>query len=336
MRLTGVKFLVVNGPEAWIHQLGALGAELDVVVQLPGRAPRPWNARMRPLPEGARTVSLDDVRYDVGSYDCVVGHDMTDLLDTRAIDAPKLLVLHETLEGYLARLGSRTGPREMQAILNGCLATVAGHAVAVSRSRAKSWGVTHLVLQDSADPEAYLPYIGDVACGLRVVNEATVKRGELAWAFHERAMDGLPLRIVGHAPDLRGVAAANDWHHLKRMLASHRFVVHTTDPRYEDGYDLSVLEAMAAGVPVLTNRNATTIVQHGVTGFVSETPDEMRAHAERLLGDEGLARELGSNARAYVARYHSPDRFRAEFPKAVQEARKRWVRRTGKGARAWE
>jgi len=235
-----------------------------------------------------------------------------------------------TLADRLLELTGAVDPRDMRAILNSCLASVAGHAVAVSRSRAKSWGVTHLVLPDSVDPDAYLPYVGDVACGLRVVNEATVKRGELAWAFQERAMDGLPLRIVGHAPDLRGVAAANDWHHLKRMLASHRFAVHTTDPRYEDGYDLAVLEAMAAGLPVLTNRNATTIVQDGVTGFVSETPDEMRAQAQRLLGDEGLARELGSNARAYVTRHHSPDRFCEEFPKAVQEARKKWVRRTGR------
>lgn len=328
-----MKLLVVNGPEAWIHQLGALRAELDVVIELPGRAARPWNARMRPLPDGARTVSLDDVRFDGAAYDCVIGHDMADLLDTRMIDAPRLLVLHDTLEGYLARRGSRVEPRDMRAVLNGCLATVAGHAVAVSRSRARSWGVTHLVLPNSADPDAYLPYVGDVACGLRVVDEATVKRGEHAWAFHERAMDGLPLRIVGHAPDLRGVAAADDWHHLKRMLASHRFVVHTTDPRYEDGYDLAVLEAMAAGVPVLTNRNATTIVQHGVTGFVSETPDEMRAHAHKLLADEGLAREIGANARAYVARHHSPERFRAEFPMAVQEARKKWSRRVGRVGR---
>ncbi|MFP5356242.1 MAG: hypothetical protein ACLGIK_14030, partial [Gemmatimonadota bacterium] len=64
-----MKLLVVNGPEAWIHQLGALRAELDVVIELPGRAARPWNARMRPLPDGARTVSLDDVRFDGAAYD---------------------------------------------------------------------------------------------------------------------------------------------------------------------------------------------------------------------------------------------------------------------------
>jgi hypothetical protein len=57
----------------------------------------------------------------------------------------------------------------------------------------------------------------------------------------------------------------------------------------------------------------------------------MRAHAERLLADQGLAAELGANARALIARHHSPDRFRVEFTKAIGEARKKWARRRGRG-----
>ncbi len=332
-RLTGVKLLVLNCHEAWIHQLGALGAELEIVVALPGRYTSGWDERMRPLPTGARTVTLDEVRYGAASYDCVINHNITDLLDTRFLDAPKLLVLHDTLEGRMAQQGADFDAREMRAMLNTYLASVGGHAVAISRSKAKSWGVTHVVVQNSADPEAYLPYVGDVACGLRVANHVTSKRVFLAWDFHEAAMAGLPLRIVGHNPDLPGVEAADDWHHLKRMLSSHRFLVHTADARFEDGYNMAVLEAMAAGVPVLTNRHPTTIVEHGVTGFVAETPREMRAYAERLLGDERLARELGGKARAYIERFHSPDRFRVEFGKAIQEAKKKWGRRRGRAVR---
>jgi len=326
-----------------------LGASRVAESPSPSVAPRPQSAPLRIL-----TV-VDGYYPSTGGAELQAGLISRALVNAGhrvTILAPRLEVhrpLHEEIDGIAVERIAYPRVRMLGALVLGLkfawrlyarrheydaihihmaknLATVAGHAVAVSRSRARSWGVTHLVLPNSADPDAYLPYVGDVACGLRVVDEATVKRGEHAWAFHERAMDGLPLRIVGHAPDLRGVAAADDWHHLKRMLASHRFVVHTTDPRYEDGYDLAVLEAMAAGVPVLTNRNATTIVQHGVTGFVSETPDEMRAHAHKLLADEGLAREIGANARAYVARHHSPERFRAEFPMAVQEARKKWSR----------
>ncbi|MBK8647206.1 MAG: glycosyltransferase [Gemmatimonadetes bacterium] len=325
-----MKLLVLNCHEAWIHQLGVLRAELDIVVGLPGRYTRGWDQRMRPLPEGARTVTLDDVRFGGVQYDCVINHNITDLLDTKFLDAPKLLVLHDMLEGRMAQQDADFDAREMRAVLNTYLASVGGHAIAISRSKAKSWGVTHVVVHNSADPEAYLPYVGDLACGLRVANHVSSKRVFLAWDFHEEALAGLPLRIVGYNPDLAGVDAADDWDHLKRMLASHRFLVHTADPRFEDGYNMAVLEAMAAGMPILTHRHPTTIVEHGVTGFVAESPLEMRTYAERLLADEALAHELGANGRRHIERHFSPDRFRVELGKAIQEARKKWSRRRGR------
>ncbi|MEP7382712.1 MAG: glycosyltransferase [Gemmatimonadota bacterium] len=325
-----MKLLVLNCHEAWVHQLGALRAELEIVVGLPGRYTRVWDACMRPLPAEARTVTLDEVRLRGAAYDCVINHNITDLLDTKFLDAPKLLVLHDTLEGRMAQQEAEFDARDMRASLNSYLGSVGGHAVAITRSKAKSWGVTHTVVSNSADPDAYLPWVGDVACGLRVANHVTSKRVFLAWDFHEAAMDGVPLRLVGHNPDMPGVDAADSWDQLKRIFASHRFFVHTADPRYEDGYNMAVLEAMAAGMPILTNRHPTTIVEHGVSGYIADSPDEMRHYAERLLADRDHAEALGEKGRAFVARHHSPDRFRVEFSKAIQEAQKKWSRRRGK------
>ena len=46
-----------------------------------------------------------------------------------------------------------------------------------------------------------------------------------------------------------GVEAAKNWDNLKETLQSHRFYIHTADPRYEDGFNMATLEAMAAGIP---------------------------------------------------------------------------------------
>ena len=89
---------------------------------------------MRPLPAGARTVTLDEVRYGAVQYDCVINHNITDLLDTKFLDAPKLLVLHDTLEGRMAQQDADFDARDMRAVLNTYLASVGGHAVAISRS----------------------------------------------------------------------------------------------------------------------------------------------------------------------------------------------------------
>lgn len=324
-----MKLLVLNWHEAWVHQLGVLGAELDIVTGLSGRSTREWDTRVRPVPAHTRTLQLDDAVSHLTRYDCVISHSIADLMDTRGIDAAKLLVLHDTLAGWMRQQRAAGEAREIRATLNTCIASVGGHAIAISRTKAKSWGVTHTVVHDSADPEAYPPHIGDLACGVRLANHISAKRPLLAWDFHIAAMDGIPVRIVGENPDMPNVRAADDWDHLKRMLASHRFLVHTADPRYEDGYNMGVLEGMAAGLPVLTNAHPTTLVLHGVTGFVASTPEEMRAHAQQLLSDEALAYRMGQQARAYIARNFAPDRFKVDFGRAVQEARKKWQRRAG-------
>jgi hypothetical protein len=329
-----VKLLVLNCHEAWVYQLGFLGTDLDIVIGLPGRYTTEWDTRMRPLPPRSRTLSLDEARASDATYDCVVTHNITDLLDTRAIAAPKLLVLHETLEGRMAQQAADFEPRDMRALLNSYLASVAGHAIAISRMKAKSWGVTHTVVQNAVDPESYLPHVGDVASGIRVANHISSKRVFLAWDFHQEGMAGLPIRIVGHNDDMPDVEPALDWTHLKRMLASHRFMVHTADARYEDGFNMSVLEGMAAGLPILANRHPTSIVEHGVSGFVADTPAELREYATQLLADSALAHRMGDAAREQVARSHSPDRFRVEFTRAVEESRKKWRRRVRKGAPA--
>lgn len=323
-----MRLLVLNCHEAWVHQLGALGAELDVVVGLPGRYTSEWDTRMRPLPAGARTLTLNEARGAERQYDCVINHNITDLLDTRSIAAPKLLVLHETLEGRMQQQGAEFEARDMRALLNSYLATVGGYAIAISRTKAKSWGVTHTVVQNSVDPDAYLPHVGDVSSGIRVANHITSKRDFLAWDFHQQALSGMAVRLVGHNPDMPNVQPAADWTHLKRMLASHRFMVHTADPRYEDGYNMAVLEGMAAGLPILSNAHPTTLVEHGTSGFVAATPAEMRQYAQRLLDDEALAQRMGEAAREQVQRSHGPDRFRVEFTRAVREAKKKWARRS--------
>ncbi len=321
-----MKLLVLNCHEAWVHQLSLLDAELDIVVGLPGRYTRDWDERMRPFPANGRALTLQDAHME--GYDAVIAHNITDLLDTKYIRAPKLLVLHDTLEGRIAQQGGAEAgvdTKDLRAQLNTYLATIGGHAIAVSRSKAKSWGVTHTVVHNCADPDGYFDHVGDLDAGIRIANHVTSKRVFLAWDFHEQAFTDIPVRLVGHNSDL-GVESAQDWDHLKSMLASHRFLVHTADPRYEDGFNMAVLEGMAAGLPVLTNQHPTGIIRHGVTGFVAATPDEMRTYALQLLSDRNLANQMGACARDDVRNHFSPMHFRRGLVSAVRDAKKKWLR----------
>lgn len=322
MRDTVGRLVVFNCHEAWVHQLDGLPYDLDVVVGLKGRYAERWDNAMRPLPARAREVRLPEVRTD--DVSCVVTHNITDLLDVKAFDAPKILVLHSTLAGRLHTEQSDLDPARASEVLHVYAERAGVHVVAVSELKGRSWGFTQDVVELSADPGAYPEPTCELASGLRVSNFVQRRREILCMDLHDAAFAGLPLRIVGHNPELPGVRAAGSWNELKEILRVHRFFVHTADPRLEDGYNMATLEAMAAGLPVLGNRHPTSPIEHEQSGFLSDDPRELREYATRLLEDRDLALRMGRAARRTVEERFHVQRFRAGFERSIATARAKW------------
>jgi len=52
---------------------------------------------------------------------------------------------------------------------------------------------------------------------------------------------------------------------------------------------MASIEAMAGGMPVLGNKHPTSPIKHGVNGFLSDNPEELRMFARILLEDKELA-----------------------------------------------
>jgi glycosyltransferase involved in cell wall biosynthesis len=133
---------------------------------------------------------------------------------------------------------------------------------------------------------------------------------------------GVSLELVGEGPEReriesrareRGVAArvrllgARPAEEVRDRLARARAFalpsVRLPSGRME-GIPVALMEAMAAGVPVVATRLSGTpeLVQDGVTGLLVEphAPEALAAALERLLSDADLAAELSRNARALV------------------------------------
>jgi glycosyltransferase involved in cell wall biosynthesis len=88
-------------------------------------------------------------------------------------------------------------------------------------------------------------------------------------------------------------------------------------PSFSEGLPLTVLEAMAHGVPVIASRLAGTVdvVKDGETGILVE-PGDVAALTDAimlLLRDEGKRRALAGNARSLVESYYGWDRVAAEI-----------------------
>ncbi len=319
--------LVFNCHEPWVYQLGVLGYSLDIVVGLSGKYNQGWDQHMRPLPANSRLITLSQALTSPKQYYCMVTHNLKDLLDIRMRPEPRILVLHHTIEGRVAEEKTTCDLLKLKAMVRHYIELIGAHVVATSMFKGESWGFTDDIVHFGIDVDSYLPYSGEKAAGLRICNFISSRRRILQWNLHDRAFANIPVTLVGHNPDIPGVEAAQDWHHLKRILQSHRFYVHTADARYEAGYNMATAEAMASGLPVLGNIHPTSPIQHGISGFLSNDPEELAHWATILLNDIDLATLMGQQARKIIEERFSIIRFRHAFLRSIEIARRKWFTR---------
>jgi hypothetical protein len=317
------RLLVFDCHEAWVYQLRYLGLPMDIVVGLRGRQKSDWDQAMRPLPANARVVRQVDLQPTSEQYHCIIAHNLTDLLDVKHLAGPRLFVLHETLDGTILEQRTTVPADELRRAVAKYVEITKTHVMAVSELKGKSWGHCDDIVAFCADPADYSAWQGDMARGLRIANHILRRPRVLMWEFHQQAFRDLPVTLVGHNPEMNGIKAATDWMDLKDILSHHRFYIHTADPQLEDGYNMATLEAMAAGLPVLGNRHPTSPVVHGVNGFLSDEPSELRDYAIRLLADRELAARMGAAAKETVQKHFPPARFADGLRQSIVAARNR-------------
>jgi hypothetical protein len=270
-------------------------------------------------------VQLEEILAARPLYDCIIAHSLSDLLDCKTLAGPRLFVIHTTLDGIMREQGSTAPADEIRRTVAQYVSLIGAHTIAVSRLKGRSWGLEQDIVPFSADPPDYFPYRGDLVCGLRIVNNIRNKWHTLLWDFHQQAFAGIPLTLAGRNDDIPGVEPTRDWTQLKQMLSCHRFFVHTADPQLEDGYNMATLEAMAAGLPILGNRHPGSPIEHGISGFLSDDPLELRACAIQLLKDRELAARMGRAAQRIVTEKFSPGTFRAGLLESIRTAQLKWL-----------
>jgi hypothetical protein len=314
-----LRLLTFNCHEAYVHLLGKLGHALDIVDGLRGRVSARWDERCRPVPEGARLIRLEQA-LAAPRYDVAIAHNITDLLALRTLALPKILVLHVSLQARLREEPAAPDAAAMRRQLGDYLAAIGALAVAVSQAKAESWGQRCPVIRPCADPDEYRGFEGTRPVALRVANQVMQRPERFAWPAHLAITRGQPTVLVGHNPELEGVAPAACWAELKALYREHRAYVHSAGDGLDDGYNLGVVEAMMTGMPVVSLSGSESPVADGVSGYVSDDVSYLNARLGELLADRELALELGREARRRALELFDVGPFVAGWNAAIERA----------------
>jgi len=154
--------------------------------------------------------------------------------------------------------------------------------------------------------QLYAVYVGKLAPnkGTQYLIDV-VSRADLDW----------PLIVVGDGPDRRALEAAarqsgrrlefmgwQDRDEATRVLAGASLLIFPS--RGPESLSRVLIEASALGVPIAAMDTGGTrdVIEGGVTGLLSNTPDGLAEDVRRLRRDESLRRSLGAAARRKVER----------------------------------
>ena len=317
-----LNILTFNWHEPYLCLLAETGHNFFIYEPIMGsELQRRWNIQFRPLPQNAKIVNKAEIDKGLGegSFDLIICHNINDLLTVNGYPkTPKILVFHNKLSTEIA-LGGNTVERatyleQVKPLLEGVL------SVFISESKNADWGFEGEVIPPGIDVNQYGGYTGELKAVLRVGNR--VMERDLMLGFREQVelCSGLPTTLLGDNPQLEESHPSKSWDDLKNHLRKCRVYLNTTKEPYEDGYNLSMLEAMASGMPIVSLASPSSPITDGRDGFVGDDLAMLRRSLELLLNDQLLAKTMGDSARRTVAEKFPISKFISRWNDAIAKA----------------
>lgn len=177
------------------------------------------------------------------------------------------------------------------------------------------------------DPDEFKDWNGDID-EVATMGQSIVKRGEFChYEVFDQVTTGFSRAVFGSEnqdiPEWRGQL---NYEEMKQMYRDYRVFFSTgTQPA---SYTLTPIEAMMTGIPVvvlgkglgnsLFNKEQDTyemdsIIENGVSGFVSDEIPELREYVARLLNDHGLAKRIGDAGRERAISLFGKEKIKSEW-----------------------
>ncbi|MCX5769871.1 MAG: methyltransferase domain-containing protein [Candidatus Hydrogenedentes bacterium] len=317
------RVLTFNFHEPYLALMAKTGLPFTVGLYRKPDLARKWHTHYRPVPSNMTLVDEPVWREDVaaGRFDVVIAHNESNALDLLPYRrTPMMLVCHnrKTFLKSTMTADPQTGAETYERLL--LRLEEQFQFVFISESKMADYGIGGIVIRPGIDVEEYGGYTGETPEVLRVGNMMRSRNLMFDVDLQEQVCAGIPNRVTGVDPQMPGAREAKSFHDLLGQYRSLRCLLHITRQEYEDGYNLSTLEAMATGMPVVALANATSPLTDGVNGFVAADAPGLRERVCRLLDDAGLAKDIGQKGRDTVARVFSIEAFVKNWREAIEKA----------------
>ncbi|MBX7255366.1 MAG: glycosyltransferase [Candidatus Hydrogenedentes bacterium] len=316
------RILTFNFHEPYLCLLAQTGFAFDVGQFEKPPFAREWQTRFRPLPPNLTLVEEKVWRRELqaGKYDVVIAHNELNANDLFGCPASAILVCHNR-RNFLET--TVTGDKEEgKNAYEKILAKLQEQFsfVFISEAKRQSYGLEGTVILPGIDVNDYGGYMGERREILRVGNAMRARNLMFDVDFQEAVCLGLPHRVVGEDPQIPGARPSQSFEELLGYFRDLRCLLHVTCHPFEDGYNLSMLEAMACGMPVVSLANPSSPLTDGRDGLVATDVQGLRERLSRLLEDVIYAREIGAQGRETVSRAYPLQRFVQQWQEVIEKA----------------
>lgn len=159
-------------------------------------------------------------------------------------------------------------------------------------------------------------YTGELERGVVVVNGMQNRPRITGYDLVLEVRRQVPIDLVGMDTEALGGLGDIPHRELHALEARYRFFWHPV--RYTS-LGLAMLEAMMLGMPVLcfAVTEHPRIIQDGLTGFATNDLAALVARMQLLLGDPGLAAEIGRNGQRLAEERHNIQRFIRDWDRVL-------------------
>lgn len=326
------RVLTFNWHEPFLCSLFKTGHQFDVIAPSVIQAQRidgitGWDYSKRPLPSNARLLTdrlTVERNLTEGMYDLAICITLYDLMALQGIQMPKIFCPVSSPKNDLGPQYEDESLRKayyetVRQLTQDTLPVYLSEQIALESCGGYGLPGFQLSRVVAIDPDDYDGYTGEKTSVLRVGNLLKT-RWFLNHDLQQQVLTGIPHTILGVNPDIPGAYSARDWDDLRQHYRQHRVFFNSYHKDFmETPAQMSLLEAMMTGMPIVSTEHPLSIIQDGYNGFVSDDVQVLRQRIRQLLEDKELAMELGRNARKTAIEYVQFSRFLEKWEEAFSQ-----------------